>query len=447
MPSLDAAPIRVNGAQMFCRFPDRDRVASFNLTDKAVKLSDTDGSLVAELPVEGEYEWLREVACDPRNNRVAVLHLLGDTAALKLIDLEGGPARVLFESSAELSSPQFDPTGDTLYYLATRDGQTNLEATHVAVDDDLPVTRVVVPNIEATSLSRADSGRVAYARTRTVHRGIWRLGPTESSLEGAERIVETDVDDVRFAASPDETRLAYVESRRNLGRLMIRRLSDGSEREVARGDRLGHVAWSPDGQTIAFVAHHRGEAHVWTVPAAGGMATVLEGSPASDAPLAWAPSPRIIYERPDNRNFGVLDPNTGDDRPLIADSSLGFPFFPAASPDGSSVAMLWSRESLGVWAIDIERGTLRLVIEGEYCPIRWSVDGRFVYATAYDTSPVKLYRIPAESTGEGSGQLEPWRTVDFGPRRGGECQVLSTEDLLCGIFETTSDIWIAERIE
>jgi Tol biopolymer transport system component len=451
MPSLDGAPVRVDGArELFCRFADRDLVASFNLEDKLVKLSSANGSLVAELPVEGEYEWLRDVACDPRNNRIAALHLLGATSTLKLLDLDGGPARVLFESTVQLSSPQFDQAGDTLYYLATRDGQTNLEATDVGVNDELPVTRVVAPNIDATALSYADSGRVAYARTRIVNHGIWRLGAADSALERGEQVVDTDAE-VQFAVSPDETQLAYVEYRHNLCRLMIRTLSDGSEREVTRGNKFDHIAWSPDGHTIAFIAQYRGQAHVWTVPVTGGVPTVLERAMTSDGPpIAWAPSERILYERPDNRNFGVLDPNTQDDRPLIADDSVGFPFYPAVSPDGDSVAVLWSRKPVGVWTINIEHGETehgRQLIEGEYYPIAWSADGRFVYASGRASSTMQLYRIPAEPAGEQSGPLEPWRTVEFGARREGRCHVLSTEALLCSSVETTSDIWIAEALE
>jgi Tol biopolymer transport system component/predicted Ser/Thr protein kinase len=450
MPSLDAAPVRIPAAlEIFCRFTDRDLIASFELDDKHVKLTNASGSLLAELPVEGEYEWLRDIACDPRNNRVAVLHLLGATSTIKLIDLDGMSPRVLFESSVGLSSLVFDETGETLYYLAARDGQTNLEAIGIAVNDKLPVTRVVVANLDATAFARADSGRVAYARTRTVHRDIWRIGATASSLEHAERIVETDAEELLFAVSPDQTQLAYVESRRNLGRLMIRSLTDGTVREVTRGDRLRYMAWSPDGQTIAFLALYRGQTHVWTVPAAGGMPKVFKRALASDEPpLAWAPGERILYEPPSNRNFTLLDPITEDERPLLGEE-VGWPFFPAVSPDGDSVAVLWSRDPVGLWTIDIEHGTPRLLATGEYYPITWSADGRFIYAETPDNSKVKLYRVPAEAApaAEGSTPLEPWRTVDFGPRRHGSCAVLSTEELLCGVIETAADIWIAEAIQ
>jgi tRNA A-37 threonylcarbamoyl transferase component Bud32/Tol biopolymer transport system component len=452
MASLDAAPVRIPDAlEIFCRFADRDLIASFEVDDKHVKLTKANGSLVAELPVEGEYEWMRDVACDPRNDRVAVLHMLGTTSTLKLIDLDGGPQRVLFESSVGLSSPHFDATGETLYYLAARDGQTNLEAIGIAVNDKLPVTRVVVPNIDATAFSRADSGRVAYARTRTVHRDIWRIGATDSSLERAERIVQTDAEELLFAVSPDQTELVYVESRRNLGRLMIRSLTDGSARELTRGDRLRYPVWSPDGQTIAFVALYRGQTHVWTVPAAGGMPKVFKRALASDEPpIAWAPGERILYERPENRNFALLDPISEDERPLLATADeVGWPFFPAVSPDGDSVAVLWSRDPIGLWRIDIEHGTPSLVASGEYYPITWSADGRFIYAERPDNSAVKLYRVPAAPAGtdERSATLEPWRTVDFGPRRDGSCAVLSSEELLCGVTETAADIWIAEATE
>ena len=445
MPNLDAEPIRVDDVlPTFCRFPDRSLVASIHLPHKIVRVSTESGEFVSEQQVEGEYEWMRDIACDPQGNRVVVQHTLGAVDTLKLIDLDGGPARVLFERSVALASPWFDQTGDTLYYLARLDGQTNLEATRVTRNsDDLAVTRVVVPNIDARAFSRASSGRIAHLRTRTVNHGVWRFGVDDRSMQDAERIMEADADDMFIAVSPDDTQLAYVESRRNLGRLMVRSLVDGVEREVTRADRLRHIAWSPDGQTLAFMAQYRGQAHVWTVPAKGSSPKVHKHALASDGPpLAWAPSERIIYQQPGNRNFGVLDPIREDEHPLIS-SETGWPFYPSVSPDGESVAVFWNRDQkAGVWAIDIDQGTERLLVEGGYSPLGWSADGRFLYAGEQEASPVSFVRIPASG-----GPAQEWRTIDFGPRRHIICQLSSIEELLCVVLETSADIWTAEGIE
>ena len=289
--------------------------------------------------------------------------------------------------------------------------------------------------------------KLAHPNVVTVH----EIGEHEGTAFLVMEYVEGQTLRQWLAATPrsvDETQLAWVESTRNLGRLMVRSLSDGSEHEVTRANDLNHIVWSPDGQTIAFIAQYRGQAHVSTVPVAGGTPMVFKRAFASsdDPPLAWAPSEWILYERPENRNFGVLDPQTEADRPLIPDDTVGWPFYPAVSPDGDSVAVLWSRDPLGVWIIDIEQGTERLLIEGEYYPIRWSNDGRFIYASGRDTAV--LFRIPTEQpAGEGSGPPEPWRTIDFGPRRTGHCNVSSTEALLCEVVESTSDIWISDAIE
>lgn len=71
--------------------------------------------------------------------------------------------------------------------------------------------------------------------------------------------------------------------------------------------------------------------------------------------LAWAPLHRILYHEPGNRNFHFLDPITGEQHPLLRDSSSGWVFDPVVSPDGTRAAARWNKsdQGVGLWIIPL----------------------------------------------------------------------------------------------
>jgi hypothetical protein len=52
-----------------------------------------------------------------------------------------------------------------------------------------------------------------------------------------------------------------------------------------------------------------------------------------------SPGENILYRRPDNRNFMILDPDSGDESPLLANEDFGWTFSPTISHDGERVAV------------------------------------------------------------------------------------------------------------
>jgi serine/threonine protein kinase len=445
IPGLTGTPIAIFGGPLFCHLATRELIASFYLPSKAVRLTHDDGSdgTVAELPVAGEYEWLREAACDPRGEHIAVLHSLGPTHALELLTLDGKSQRVLVESATNLWSPRFDASGQTLYYLADADGQINLEATPVTPDrDGLAISRIVLPDLEASTFSRADDGRLAYARQQASW-SLWRLPAGATTLDQGRVIVDADADRLNFAISPDETELAYTESKRNMGRLMIRSLVDESSRELTRGNLLDDLVWSPDGKTLAYLARYRGEFRVWTIPIEGGTPTPLRETLASETgELVWPTLDQLLYRVPGNRNFRVRDTQTGAERSLISDESAGWAFELQTSPDAKTIALFWNRAQRGLWTVGLDDGAEHLVAEGEYFPVGWSTDGHTILVAEVVDDRIDFQRVAASG-----GKPEPWRTLEIGPGRKAECDVLSSETLICQVVHTSSDIWIVDAVE
>ena len=57
----------------------------------------------------------------------------------------------------------------------------------------------------------------------------------------------------------------------------------------------GHAQFSPDGETIAFLANYDGNYDIYTIPAGGGTPFRVTHHPSSERPVGWTPDGRIIF--------------------------------------------------------------------------------------------------------------------------------------------------------
>ena len=77
-------------------------------------------------------------------------------------------------------------------------------------------------------------------------------------------------------------------------------------------------AYSPDSRKIAFSSKHGGVPRVWKVTSRGGTPKPFEQTLLSQSlTLAWSPGRSILYQRPGNRNFHFLDPESERETPLV----------------------------------------------------------------------------------------------------------------------------------
>ncbi len=181
----------------------------------------------------------------------------------------------------------------------------------------------------------------------------------------------------------------------------------------------GEPVWSPDGQTIAFGSNEGGSAKVWQVPAAGGVPRSFANTSLSadtlSLLLAWAPGRDILYHRPGNRNFYLLEQD-GTESPFLTNDHLGWIFHPSYSPDGKEVAASWNLgrgpRGLGIFVFPLDGSTPREQ-RARRVSERLSIGsiGQSVDAAPFRGRDVKLVaHVRTQVIGDNAGQC--WLRVD-----------------------------------
>jgi Tol biopolymer transport system component len=238
----------------------------------------------------------------------------------------------------------------------------------------------------------------------------------------------------------------------NTSNIFVLPLDGGSPQQITFFKSQNQFpVWSPDGMSIAFGSNEGGSAKVWQVPASGGTArSFARTNLSSDTyQLSWAPGRNILYHRPGNRNFYILDPATGTEAPLVQNDKVGWMAYAVYSPNGAEIAAVLNRlPARGVYVIPLEgsvpyeQRSRQLTVSLTQNPINWSSDGKQIYAVEYAKGTIVA--IPAEKG-------DP-RTIVTLPLPAGRTltDAAITSDgrrIAYVVMESQSDVWMIENFD
>jgi dipeptidyl aminopeptidase/acylaminoacyl peptidase len=301
------------------------------------------------------------------------------------------------------SGPVWSPDGQRIVFIWDRAGVSNLYVSDLSGGEPRALTSETGSGVTSAPFWSRDGKLVYFA-----HRGdLWQVAAVGGTASPAwtTPAAETDI-----TCAPDGTRVAFTRQGAQTGsELVVRMLEGGAERVVARDEQsIGGLAWSPDGQRIAYTAGSRSIRHEQTpeysgakiiytvtervpgrgfvVGAAGGAAVPIRE--AVGGTLRWLGNDRVVFDRQSadfkRRSTFVVDAATGAGRLLHEEVDEKFWSIPAntgaaaqPSPDGKWIAFLSDRDGWDhLYVMPAGGGEPLQVTKGEFeaWRPRWSPD-------------------------------------------------------------------------
>jgi Tol biopolymer transport system component len=295
----------------------------------------------------------------------------------------------------------------------------------------------------------SDNRRMVYTR-RATFSNLW-LVDRRSGEPQASALTTGTLRHACPAISPDGRTIAFARGTASRSEIFTMPIDGGRPRQLTFLDAASSCpVWSPEGERIAFASDKGGTPRVWRVDVGGGTPRPFERThrSAESGLLVWMADGRILYHRPGNRNFVILDPETEEETTLIEDDSFGWIFSPHASPDGTRVAVKCNCNpgglgpEDGIWVVETDSGSRVHLLHGEQqTPVGWSADGRRVYVIDYGGESPELLTLPAEG-----GDPEPVADLPTGAIRL-SAMTADASRLVGTMSETRSDVWLVESFD
>lgn len=226
------------------------------------------------------------------------------------------------------------------------------------------------------------------------------------------------------------------------GQLWLVPREGGLARPLARppGD-ASFPRFSPDGQTIAFVANYDGNNDLYTIPVEGGVPTRVTFHPAGEILCDWTPDGRLLFFARGyydlNRQSHLLTVDAGGGLP----ERLPVPYgaVGAISPDGTTLAYTphttdfrtWKRYLGGmatdIWLLNLQDRAARRITDWEGTDSQPMWHGRAVYYIS-DAGPEHQLNIWVYDVDSGRREQVTrfdtfdvkWPAIGPGPDGGGE---------------------------
>ena len=450
---LGGAQRRIGPASRAYWLPDGLRVSLMKEKRMVVVNLETGDSL--SIPVAGPNTTMFEGSWSPDGRWFAVATQSDDPVRWSIRTVAfGGRTEVVAEDSVQLASPRWSSNGSAVYYARGTDaiwrvGVSPRTGRRRGVPKQLVTELQAVPGIIGLlRFSIAQDGRrmvytrgVRFSNLWRVEAGLPRHAPRMDSLTSGTALRWSPV------VSPDGRWIAFAQDAHGVAELFRMPIDGGPPSQITVGARVwprSQIAWSPDGEHIAFQSVRAGRPQVYVAMVKGGELRTFDGTRMSiyTSHLAWAPGSEIAYQTVGPYKIHLLNPGSGNERSLAPDVEPGWFYFPHYSPEASRLAVLWWLPgNFQVRLYDLAHSSVSRIAEENLQLRGWALDGRYVYAQL--PSLPTLFRIDTQRAHVPEPVLTlPFREIECTP--GGP---LHPNTFVCAGFSFVSDVWMIENLE
>jgi len=445
-----------------CWSPDGEKIAACTHNPNAIYVLDIASGEITKIDLVVDFQWLMGLEWSPTDERLLFLAINQGLSSIWTISPEGNEQNLVLEDSSVVVCAHWSSKGKTIYYLKERGHIRDLMKIHVSTSSGKATS-------EASVVRSGLQCGLEFSLSNDGTRLIYTRDQTTSNLWSAVR--KDDRDSVQFttyqltegtslvfspSVSPDGKRVAFSMGNFEKTDIHTVPIEGGQINQLTFLDGFSDCpAWSPDGREIAFASKHDNKHRIWRVNSSGGTPRPFTNTKAAferRPDLSWSPCDDILYLRPGNANFHLLNPETEEESPLLASDTLGWIFDPACSPDGRQVAVFWNRRGSGtsIWILSLKDSLQsHLMNTGHLHVIGWLPGGERICVCEGATGTY-LQRgfSPAIMTVTSNGdEPEPYVTLPFDKLYEKISMSSDGKSFAFVIAESQSDIWLMENFD